>query len=75
MEVMSTPTHRVTLGFSEKDHPMWGLLKPLVLTCCVASLLYLFADNFDKTEVKAVIGTLFTSFGLEAFNSERKRRG
>lgn len=64
---------RVTFGFGDKDHPVWGLLKPIILTVCVALLLKLFADSFDSTEVKTIIGTLLGSFGLEAVNARKKR--
>jgi hypothetical protein len=64
---------KVTFGFSDKDHPVWGILKPLVLTACVGLLLYTFADSFDKTEVKTIIGTLLGSIGLEGINAVRRR--
>lgn len=74
MQVMSTPTTKVTLGFSDKDHPFWGIAKPVIQTCCVAFLLRVFAEDFDATEVKTIVGTLLGSFGLELFNVRDKKR-
>jgi hypothetical protein len=64
---------KLTFGFGDKDHPVWGLLKPLVLTSCVALLLVLFADSFDTTEVKTIVGTLVGAYVLEAVNAKKKK--
>lgn len=70
MQVNNT---RVWFSFADKDHPLWGILKPVALTACVACLLFAFADSFDKTEIKTIIGTLLGSFGLEGINAVRRR--
>lgn len=72
MQVMKTPTTTVTYSFRDKDHPIWGILKPMVLTGMVSFLLWLFASNFDSSEVKTILFTLFGSYGLEGLNARRR---
>lgn len=74
MHVMTTDHTKISLGIADKDHPIWGVLKPLTLTACVGGLLYAFASNFDSSEVKTIIFTLLSSFGLELVNVRKRGR-
>lgn len=64
---------KVSMSFHDKDHPIWGIVKPVVITGLVSFLLWLFSANFDQTEIKTIVFTLIGSFGLEAVNVKKPK--
>ena len=76
MKIAESTTTKTTWSyFAEKDHPLWGILKLLIVGCTVALLLTFNATTFDSGEVRTVIGTLVATFILEGFNIRQKKKG
>jgi hypothetical protein len=73
MQVMKTRHTEVSLGFRDKDHPIWGILKPLVNVGVLTVVLWLTSSNFDETEIKTIVGMLLANFGLEGINAKQTR--
>ena len=72
MRIATTKKKIVTLNWSSKDSPLWGILKVVVSTLCVASLLWMFADHFDTGEVKAIVLFFLGSAVTEGVNVRTK---
>lgn len=64
--------NKISWGFRDKDHPVWGIMKIIVTTGCVALLLAANASNFDGGEVKTVVGTGGILALLEGLNIRRR---
>lgn len=76
MQIKETANTRTTWSyFAEKDHPIWGFAKILLMGGTVALLLTFNASSFDSGEVRTVLGSLFAGIVLEGFNIRKKGRG
>lgn len=72
MHLGDTGNKEVTVGMAEKDSPMWGYLKPAVQALCTSLILYLAAEDFDKTEMISIVFIWMAAFGLETINVKPK---
>lgn len=66
-------TERASWGFHvpEKDHPIWGLLKPVVSTLCLGITLSFTSSSFDAGETAALVANWLAHTGLEGFNLKK----
>jgi hypothetical protein len=73
MNIAETQNTRTTFSFwRDKDHPVWGLLKPLFIAASCTLLLTFNATNFDSGEVRTAVVTYLIAQFLEGFNVKRK---
>lgn len=47
------------------DHPLWKLLRLLILMAAMTAILWVNASDFDVTEVKSVVMMLFALAGAD----------
>lgn len=57
---------------SRERHPIWGLMKTLLIAGCCALYLSFNAQNWDSGETRTVILTWLTSVIFEGVNVGRK---
>lgn len=50
---------------NDKNHPIWPLLRLVVMMASLTALLWLNASHFDATEVKTIIGMLIANVAAE----------
>lgn len=72
VKMLETSQSRWWFSLVAPEHPVWGIMKVLVVTACVALLLTFNATTFDSGEVQTVIGTFFATFLLEGVRSRKK---
>lgn len=75
MKLMTTDESKVTVGFAEKDSPLFGYIKPIVQAAFTVAILYFSSDTFGKDEAVQAILVFMTAFGIESVNvAPRARR-
>lgn len=73
MMVTETKGARITWAWTtEKDHPMWGIVKILVTVIALSVFLWLNASHFDRGEIKTIGGAGVVALILEGFNFKKK---
>jgi hypothetical protein len=62
----------VVRRWSERNHPVWSVVKLVVVFAGVNSLLWLNASQFDSGEVKTALGTIAVAAIMEGFGIKRR---
>jgi hypothetical protein len=62
----------VVRRWSERNHPVWSVIKLIVTFIGVNSLLFLNAQQFDSGEVKTALGTLAVVTVMEGLGVKRR---
>ena len=57
------------------DHPIWNIVRLIVMMTALTMILWLTASKFDSTEVKTIIGMFVASSGVEFFTKLFQGKG
>lgn len=60
---------------SDPSHPMWSLLRLLILMASLLAILMLVAEKFDDTELKTIVGMFMVAGGIEGFTQYNRAKG
>jgi hypothetical protein len=72
MQIADNEKREVTVGFAEKESPIYGYIKPVVALLCLAAISYLVDGAFDREDgIELVLGFM-ALFGIEAVNVRKK---
>jgi len=47
------------------DHPIWSILRLVVLLVSMFGVLYINASNFDRTEIVSIVQLFIMAVGIE----------
>jgi hypothetical protein len=72
MKLGSTKHSVVSVGFAEKDSPLYGYVKPVIQALLTALIMYFQTPDFGKGDMAAVVMVFMSALGLEAVNVVRK---
>lgn len=56
------------------DHPIWSLLRLVVLMLTLTFTLWINASNFDDTEIRTIIWVFMAAAGTEGMSQLLRRR-
>jgi len=74
MKLTSTDSSDISVGFAEKDSPLFGYIKPLITAALTAAIVYFSEDTFDKKDMVQIILIFMSALGLESINVAPKSR-
>lgn len=60
--------------FSSANHPIWGWSKAVIGIIAVAVVLAMNANDFDQTEIKAIIEFALIAFGVQGLHGLAKAK-
>ena len=52
----------------DTEHPVWSLIRLVIVFAGVTIFLYLNASTFDETEMKTIVELMILAGGFEALN-------
>ncbi len=61
-------------GFANPSHPVWPLLKTLLICLTVLFFLYINATSFDSSELTIIFQVLLSVLGIEVFQNRMQNR-
>ncbi len=62
------------LNMSDPTHPLWSLLRLLIIMTALTVILVLVAEKFDKTEIQTLIGMFMVAAGIEGYTQFNRAR-
>lgn len=58
--------------WSDKEHPVWNMMKPVAYALALGIILKMTATHFDSGEVKTIVGTFVAGVIFEGFGVKKK---
>lgn len=59
----------------DANHPVWAILRTVVLLAALVIVLWLNATDFDATEIKTIVAMFLTAIGAETATKYFSKRG
>lgn len=65
------PTSKILPPIPPQDHPIWRVINVVVIFLGVTLVLYVNANNFDATELRAIVQLILGVIAYEAFKHKK----